>query len=283
MASIERRATSLMDIAFQKNDDSLRFANWENTDLQGENLVRDCVKSLILGWLIFAHSANLRTDTQTYSENKMAEMKRITDDEIDLIELFEILWSGKLFILTVTILATIVGFAYAQFTRPVYVPNYKITVPYVYTLGSIGSSNEVKLNFIIDQTWAMTDTHFVQSDHNPKDPVSYTSVLDKVNDALTSEVLAEAQAELAFMKTAMQEMASLASSETFMSNFLNVRRLVFNIENGTKVMRFGDLSIDEIKPQLSKDSLKIALAFVLGLFASMAIVLIRNALLQRKL
>ena len=104
-----------------------------------------------------------------------------------------------------------------------------------------------------------------------------------MNDVLTSEVLAEAQAELAFKKTAMQEMAPLASSETFMSNFLNVRRLVFNIENGTKVMRFGDLSIDEIKPQPSKDSLKIALAFVLGLFASMAFVLIRNALLQRKL
>ena len=61
----------------------------------------------------------------------MSEMKRTTDDEIDLIELFEILWKGKLFILTVTILATIVGFAYAQFTKPVYVPKYKIAVPYV--------------------------------------------------------------------------------------------------------------------------------------------------------
>ena len=113
MASIERRATSLMDLAFQKNNDSSRFANWENTDLQGENLVRDCVKSLILGWSIFAHIAKLRTDTQTYSENKMAEMKRATDEEINLIELFEILWNGKLLILTVTILSTIVGFAYA--------------------------------------------------------------------------------------------------------------------------------------------------------------------------
>jgi LPS O-antigen subunit length determinant protein (WzzB/FepE family) len=52
----------------------------------------------------------------------MSEIKRTTDDEIDLIELFEILWKGKLFILTITILATIVGFAYAKFTRPVYVP-----------------------------------------------------------------------------------------------------------------------------------------------------------------
>ena len=216
------------------------------------------------------------------SENKMSEMKRTTNDEIDLIELFEILWSGKLFILTVTILATIVGFVYAQFTKPVYVPNYKIAVPYVYTLKPIRSSNEAKLNFIIDPTWEMTGTQFEQSVHKPKDPVTYTNAFNKVNDVLTSEVLKEAQAELAFMKTAMTEMVQLASSETFMSNFLKVRRLIFNIENGAKVMRFGDLSINEIKPPSSKDNLKIALAFVLGLFASMAWVLLRHALVQRR-
>ena len=139
------------------------------------------------------------------------------------------------------------------------------------------------MNFIIDPTWVMTDIQFEQSAHKPKDPVTYTSALNKVNDVLTNEVLTEAQAELAFMKTAMNQMVQLASPETFMSNFLEVRRLVFNIENGTKVMRFGDLSIYEIKPQPSKDKLKMALAFVHGLFASMAIVLIRNALLQRKI
>ena len=196
--------------------------------------------------------------------------------------MFEILWNGKLFILTVTILATIVGFVYAQFTKPIYVPNYKITVPYVYTLVPIGSPNKAKMNFIIDPTWAMTDTQFEQSAHKPKDPVTYTSALNKVNDVLTNEVLTEAQSELAFMKTAMKELVQLASSETFMSNFLKVRRPIFNLENGTKVMRFGDVSINEIKPPSSKDNLKIALAFVLGLFASLAWVLFKNALAQRK-
>lgn len=94
------------------------------------------------------------------------------------------------------------------------------------------------MNFIVDPTWAMTDTQFEQSDHNPKDPASYTSVLNKVNDVLTSEVLAEAQAELAFMKTAMKEMVQLASSETFMSNFLKVRRLVFKYSEWHKGYAF---------------------------------------------
>ena len=213
----------------------------------------------------------------------MSGIKRATEDEIDLIELFEILWNSKFFILTVTIMAAIVGFAYAQFSKPIHVPNYKITVPYVYTLQSIGSSNKSKMNFIIDPTWAMTDTQFEQIDHKPNDPEFYANALNKVNDVLTGEVLAEAQGELAFMKTAMTEMVQLSSSETFMSNFLNVRRLIFNIENGTKVMRFGDVSINEIKPHPSKDNLKIALAFVLGLFASIAFVLIQNALQQRRL
>ena len=71
----------------------------------------------------------------------MSELKRIADDEIDLIELFEILWNGKLFLLTVTVLATIIRFAYMQFSKPTYVPNYKVTVPYAYTLKSIRSQN----------------------------------------------------------------------------------------------------------------------------------------------
>ena len=213
----------------------------------------------------------------------MSEIKRATEDEIDLIELFEILWKSKVFILIITSIATIVCFAYAQFSKLIYVPNYKITVPYVYTLQSIGSSNEAKMNFIIDTTWAMTGTQFEQIAHKPTDLEFYSSALNKVNDVLTGEVLAEAHWELEFMKAAMTEIVQLASYETFMSNFLNVRRLIFNIENGTKVMRFGDVSIKEIKPPSSKDNLKIALAFVLGLFASMAFVLIQNALQQRRL
>jgi len=212
----------------------------------------------------------------------MSEMKRTTDDEIDLIELFEILWKSKLLILTLTILTTIVGFAYAQFTKPVYVPNYKITVPYVYTVTSIGSSNATKLGFIIDPNWVVTDAQFEQTDQKPEAPMAYLSALNNVNDILTGEVLAEAHSELAFMQTAMKEMVQLSSSETFMSHFLNVRRLIFNIENGTTVIRFGDVSINEIKPPSSKDNLKIALAFVLGLFASMAWVLFKNALAQRR-
>ena len=216
------------------------------------------------------------------SENKMSEMKRTTDDEIDLIELFEILWNGKLFILTVTILATIVGFAYAQFTKPVYVPNYKIAVPYVNVI-SYGSPNETKLGFILDPSWTLEGSQFTKTELNPVAAKTYLSQLENVNNALTAEVLSEVELELRFLKKSVEEMVQLASSETFMSNYLNVRRLAFNIENDAKVMRFGDVSINEIKPQPSKDNLKIALAFVLGLFASMAFVLIKNALQQRRL
>ena len=281
MASIERRATSLMDQAFQKNDDSLRFANWENTDLQGENLVRDCVKSLILGWSISAHIANLRADTQIYSEDTMAEMKRTTDDEIDLIELFEILWNGKLFILTVTIFATIVGVAYAQFSKPVYVPKYKIAVPYVNVI-SYGSSNETKLGFILDSSWTLEGSQFTKTETNPVAAKTYLSQLENVNNALTAEVLSEAELELRFLKKSVEEMVQLTFSERMMFDILGIERLIFKLENGTKAIRLGDVSIAESMPPLSKDELKIALAFVLGLFVSMAFVLIKNAFQQRR-
>ena len=67
-----------------------------------------------------------------------------------------------------------------------------------------------------------------------------------------------------------------------MTDSFNLRRLISNIENGTKFMRFDDVSMEQIKPQPNKDNLKIAIVFVLGLFASIAWVLVRQALAQRQ-
>ena len=211
----------------------------------------------------------------------MAEMKRTTDDEIDLIDLFEILWNGKLFILTVTILATIFGFAYAQLTKPVYVPKYKITVPYVNVI-SYGSSNETKLGFILDSSWTLEGSQLTKTEINPVAAKTYLSQLENVNNALTAEVLSEAVLELRFLKKSVEEMVQLTFSERMMFDILAIERLIFKLENGVKAIRLGDLSIAESMPPSSKDNLKIALAFVLGLFASMAFVFIRNAFQQRR-
>ena len=208
-------------------------------------------------------------------------MKRTTDDEIDLIELFEILWNGKLFILTVTILATIVGFAYAKFTRPVYVPEYTIAVPYVNII-SYGSSNETKLGFILDSSWTLEGSQFTKTEINPVDAKTYLSQLENVNNALTAEVLSEAELELRFLKKSVEEMVQLTFSERMMFDILEIERLIFKLENGVRAIRLGDLSIAESKRPSSKDNLKIALAFVLGLFVSMAWVLLRHALVQRQ-
>ena len=208
-------------------------------------------------------------------------MKRTTDDEIDLIELFVILWNGKLFILTVTILVTIIGFAYSQFTKPVYVPKYEIAVPYVNVI-SYGSSNETKLGFILDSSWSLEESKFKKTETNPVDTKTYLHQLETVNNALTAEVLSEAELELRFLKKSVEEMAQLTFSERMMFDIIGIQRLIFKLENGVKAIRLGEISIVEFMPPSSNDNLKIALAFVLGLFASMAFVLIRNAFEQRR-
>jgi len=208
-------------------------------------------------------------------------MKRTTDDEIDLIELLEILWNGKLLILTVTILATIVGFAYAQFSKPVYVPKYTIAVPYVNII-SYGSSNETKLGFILDSSWKLEGSQFTKTETNPVDTKTYLRQLETVNNALTAEVLSEAELELRFLKESVEEMVQLTYSERMMFDILGIQRLIFKLENGVKAIRLGEISIVEFMPPSSKDNLKIALALVLGLFASMAFVLIKNAFQQRR-
>ena len=54
----------------------------------------------------------------------MSELKRKADDEIAVVELFEIFWNGKLFILIVTSLAAIISFSYAQFILSTELQNY---------------------------------------------------------------------------------------------------------------------------------------------------------------
>ena len=211
----------------------------------------------------------------------MAEMKRTTDDEIDLIDLFEILWNSKFFILTVTILATIVGFAYAQLSKPVYVPSYKIAVPYVNVI-SYGSSNETKLGFILDSSWTLEDTQFTKTETDLVDAKTYLKQLENFNNALTAEVLSEAELERRFLKKSVEEMVQLTFSERMMFDILEIERLIFKLENGVKAIRLGDFNTVESMPTQSKENLKIALAFILGLFASIAFVLIKNASRQRR-
>jgi len=211
----------------------------------------------------------------------MSELKRKAGDKIDLIEPFEILWNGKLFTLTINSLATIIGFAYAQFTKPVYVPKYKISVPYVNVL-SYDSSNETKLGFILGSSWTLEGAQFTKTEINPVDAKTYLSQLEKVNKALTAEVLSEAELELRFLKKSVEEMVQLTFSERMMFDILEIERLIFKLENGVRAIRLGDLSIAESMRASSKDNLKIALAFVLGLFVSMAWVLLRHALIQRQ-
>ena len=102
-----------------------------------------------------------------------------------------------------------------------------------------------------------------------------------MNNALIGEVLREAELELRFLKKSVEEMVQLTFSERMMFDILGIERLIFKLENGVKAIRLGDLTIVEITPASSKGNLKVALAFVLGLFASMAVVLIKNALQQR--
>ena len=116
----------------------------------------------------------------------------------------------------------------------------------------------------------MTNAQFDQTDQKQKKPMAHASALNKVNEILTSEVVSEAQAELGFMNTAMSEIAQLPSPETFMSYFLDVRRLIFKLENYLKVVRLGEISMVASMSPSRNNNLKIAIAFVSGMFASMS-------------
>ena len=129
----------------------------------------------------------------------MSELKRKADDEIALVELFEIFWNGN----------------YSYWLWPVSQPlsvspmRNSLSQPTYRTTKLLSTS--LIHSHLHDQTtpptWTMKDAQLKQTEQ--KEPVAFVSELNKLNDIFTSEVLWEAQAELAFMKTAMNEMLQL--------------------------------------------------------------------------
>jgi hypothetical protein len=87
---------------------------------------------------------------------------------------------------------------------------------------SYGSSNEEKLGFILDSSWTLEGSQFTKTETNPVDAKTYLSQLENVNNALTAEVLSEAELELRFLKKSVEEMVQLTFSERMIFDILGI-------------------------------------------------------------
>lgn len=178
------------------------------------------------------------------------------NNEIDISELFVVLWSGKWLIVIFVLIGLLIGYTYSQSL----VTKYNISIPYDFNIysvvnrqncaGNIGclDSNAVKsIAYLRDQGWVIHPSVLSLSTTKPKSIDEYESIFRSVNEKITNSMLSEAKNEISVIKNDSNRY--LQQTERSAVNFLNANRIVELIDNGNVAVRFGT-------PSISKEPLK---------------------------
>jgi len=244
-------------------------------------------------------------------------MSQTYDDEIDLFELFQVLWVGKWLISTFLVLAFLLGGGFILSKDKVYESNlvYSIdTIPPFYDGGKASSDFQKKFYSIdVFKGWkknkdntSLSFEDFSKSEvidgfvltKDKDEPLAVikdsASILVKsnqlpilndfyeyaehINVLLKVEYVSRAKDELKIIETRFKDLSSADSS--VVQTVLSIDRYIVSAESGDKVLSVQRPSVP--KKVAPKSSLILALSLVLGGFIGAAYVLIMNAIKTRR-
>lgn len=223
--------------------------------------------------------------------------KEYMDDDIDLIEVFRVIWQGKSWVLTLAALFCLLGFGYTQTMKP----EYQLKVSYHINLFPIFNqqfceltSDSICLNLgtlavlsnslngfaAIDsgnEGWKLNDKAETYSFHtyHPLSIKEYTAHLDTVSKQVTQKIRTQAELELNFIQNELTDL--LSNNERVLINMLNARRTIDAIDSGERAVEFYNPIIQDANKML----LILTLSLLLGLLVGVIVVLIRNSFKQR--
>ena len=244
-------------------------------------------------------------------------MSQTYDDEIDLFELFQVLWDGKWLISAFVALAFLLGGGFILSKGKVYESKlvYSIdTIPPFYD-GDKASSDFQKKFYSIDvfKEWKKNkdNTSLLFEDFSKTDVIDgfvltkdegeqlavikdSASILVKsnqlpilndfynyaeyINLLLKDEYVTRAKVELQLIETRFKDLLSAESS--IIQTVLSIDRYIASAEKGENVLSIERPSVP--KKVAPKSSLILALSLVLGGFMGAAYVLIMNAIKTRR-
>ena len=236
------------------------------------------------------------------------------DDEINLLELFLRLWAGKWVITAIVGISLAFGLSFNLYKKKsLPPPHFVVLAPFSINLFSPFDnqicnynedmecvygrvSRELKklaqdrwsINNPINKEWQTAGFNLEASKpecpsefclelntRSLQDLKFYDDQLQSYNLLLTAALETDINEEL----LAIYENNTVAqnNSETFAQNFIELKRYLSTIENGAMVVSFGEIKITEVAPP-HKQTLILALSFLLGGFLGCAIVLFRAAI-----
>ena len=244
-------------------------------------------------------------------------MSQTYDDEIDLFELFQVLWGGKWLISTFVVLAFLLGggfilskdkayeskVVYSIDNIPPFYNDNKASTDFQKKFYSIDVFNEWKKNkdntsLLFDdfsKTEVLDGFVLTKDEDEPlaviKDSTSilvksnqlpllndFYNYAEYINLLLKDEYLSRANDELKIIETRFKDLSSADSS--VVQTVLSIDRYIVSAENGDNVLSLQPPSVP--KKVAPKSSLILALSLVLGGFIGAAYVLIMNAIKTRR-
>lgn len=218
----------------------------------------------------------------------MSEFRPTYDDAIDLFDLFQTLWNGKWIISAFVVLATLIGFGYAQVAQPKYYVSVKYTTN-IYSVSALQlcgngiacleSQTIKRFLSLLGDGWSKKNksSTLAVSISSPMEKSDYDVQIEKASTALTNEVFGEATAALALIQTELTD--TLLSTERVATNMLNAKRIIRSIDNGQSVITFGSVSIVKSSPKVP---MILVLSVLLGGMVGVLYTLIRNVIAKRK-
>ena len=208
------------------------------------------------------------------------------DNDIDILEFFEMLWDGKWLIITFVVLCTLVGFIYSQVVQP----KYNVSAPYTINSYSVSSQqicgsdtkclDKVAYKRIFSslaEGWYGKNSNLYLSTTIPLEVNEYEAQMAQIGEAYKKDVYTEAITELAIIETELID--AVLSTERVAANMLNAKRLIQIIDGGRSVITFGSISVIKSSPKVA---LILVFSAILGGMMGSLYILVRNASSKRK-
>ncbi|MGL5291704.1 MAG: Wzz/FepE/Etk N-terminal domain-containing protein [Vibrionaceae bacterium] len=220
-----------------------------------------------------------------------------SDDEIDLVELFSVLWKKKWWIVTTIAIFLAAAATYLHITPP----KYKVSAPYQTQTFSVlamqlcpneaclkdSTLTAVAQNLVKAQAqdefaqgswqYVAKGNRFEFTSYSLKAKELFVAQLERAAEVTAQEILANAKTELSLLQIGLH--AATLGTERVATNHLNAKRVIRMLEKGQPLIAAAD---DIEVTTTPKSALILVLAALLGSMVSCMAILLHHAVNKPK-
>tara|TARA_B100000927_G_scaffold26823_1_gene20126 strand:+ start:1498 stop:2169 length:672 start_codon:yes stop_codon:yes gene_type:complete len=178
--------------------------------------------------------------------------------EIELFDFVNLLWDAK-WMISILI---IISFSFSFFIYFFLEKQYKVSIPYFYNITPSKTERfceksknfeycnleNITRNFVenFELNWKVENLqnfYLISTSKNLLKESEYNDIMKKNNNDYTIEILNQEIEEINFLQSTFNNEVNISNTEIYTKNLLRSSRITNSINNGVKIMNFGDVKI----------------------------------------